>query len=115
MLQPMDRAQRIFAAIGAASVIGAAAFVLAYPPLWSWTDPETRTCAELRRALPYAIREHEEATRGYARCVLAGDPVACDTYSLDQVSIAERNARRLSDRIGERCPLTPVSAASPGR
>lgn len=111
----MDRTQRIFAAIGATSLIGAAAFVLAYPPFWSWTEPDTRTCEELRRALPYATREHEEATRGYARCVLGGDPVACDTYSLEEVSIADRHASRLGDRIAERCPLIPVSAASPGR
>lgn len=110
----MDRAQRIFAAIGATAVIVVVVGLLAYEPLWAWTTPDRRQCERLRTALVYADREHRAQVIGYSRCVVRGDPTACDTHPLEAVVETHRAVAELEETIAGRCRVTQVSTASLG-
>jgi hypothetical protein len=108
----MDRAQRIFAAIGASAVIVVVVGLLAYEPLWAWTTPDQRSCERLRTALVYADREHRDAVIGYSRCVVREDPVACDMHTLEVVVQTRQAVADLEETVAGRCRFTPAPKAS---
>lgn len=96
--------ERFFQGLGVVSAIAVISGVLAYQPLWEWTKPERRTCAQLFSAQRHAAQEQQALVKGYGVCIARADPAACDTYPLTELNRVADSLSRLDHAIRRRCP-----------